>query len=168
MTNKHLEASRSYYHDALTWCVQKSQPIPLWRYVFYLCNDPLVYIIFTITGLVVLSLGYYLQQFERHPKWDWNKFIFNGYSSFLGFPCCYNPRITANRIGFMFCLLGGIIFVCTLTTVLFDLALTPILKPQVQSIQGIIDGNFKLVGDRFAFQKISQQTKVKYCEWLEK
>ena len=158
-------ASRSYYHDILTWCVQKSQPIPVWKNILYLCNDPLVYAILTIIAVMLYSLGYFCQQFERfRPKWDWNQFAFNGFCTILGFPCCYNPKTTSNRLGFMGVLLGSIAFVCTLSSVLIELFITSILNPQVQSVQEIIDGNFKLVVDRFAFHKISQQTEVNLGE----
>lgn len=160
IANEHLAASRSYCHDILTWCVRKSQPIPVWKNIFYLCNDPWVYGIFTPQVVMAFCLGYYLQQFERHPKWDWLKLTFNGFICTLGFPCCYDPKTTANRIGFMACLLGYIVITCVISSILMQLAITPIISPQVQSVGEIVNGNFQLVGDRFAFRKISQQMEV--------
>lgn len=50
ITRKYLIASRSYYHDCLTWCVQRHQQIPRWQSVFYLCTDTTVYIVFLVAG----------------------------------------------------------------------------------------------------------------------
>lgn len=160
ITKKHLIATRSYYYERITWCVQKSQPIPLWKNIFYLCNDPLVYLIPFMLGILVYCIGYYCEQFERHPKWDWFKFTINGFGCMLGMPCTYNPTITATRIGILLCLFSAIIFVSLISAALMQLVMTPILNPQIKSVQEIIAGSFKLVGNRFLIEKISQQKEV--------
>lgn len=55
---------------------------------------------------------------------------------------------------------------CTLSSTLIEISIAPIFDPQVQSIQEIIDENFKLVGDRFACQKLTQQPEVIDNAWL--
>ena len=160
MTNKHLEASRSYYHDALTWCVQKSQPIPLWKYVLYLCNDPLVYIIFTITGLVVYSLAYYLQQFERHPKWDWFRISETGFRIYTGFACPYRAKNSSHRIFAAAVFLGAFLFNVVLCAKVIMFLTTSIQDIQVKSTEEIVKGNFQLIVDRFSYEKILQQNQV--------
>lgn len=128
--------------------------------MFNICWDPLVYIIFTVLSGMAVFVGYFCEQFERHPKWDYHECYITGFCCFLGFPCHCFPSKIANRFNFIGCSLGGIVFVCTLSSILIELVMTPILSPQVQSVQEIIEGNFRLVGDRFAFQKLSQQTEV--------
>lgn len=152
-------ASRSYYHDHITWCVQKSHPIPLWKNIFHLCNDPLVYILLFLACVSIMWTGYVCQQFEIQ-KWDWHKFTFTGFRCFMGMPCTYNPKTTANRTGFLFFLFATMIYVCVLSSVLIQLIISPILNPQIQTVQEIIDGEFKLISNRFAFQKIVQHNWV--------
>lgn len=157
---ENLIASYSYYHDHLTWCVQKRQRIPLWKNVFHICSDPVVILIFTVQTIMVISLAYFLQQFERHPKWDWNRLVFNGACCYCGFPCAYRPENNANRILYLFFLFGCQIFLIVLGAGLIFLINQPVLNPQIESIEEIIYGNFKLLGDEYAFTKISQKTKV--------
>lgn len=78
----------------------------------------------------------------------------------LGLPCCYNPKTTANRIAYLFCLFGAIILTSVLSSGLIQFIMTPILSPQIQSVQEINSEDFKFMSDRFAFEKIVQQKKV--------
>lgn len=160
VTNKHLVASDSYYHDRLTWCVQKRQKIPLWKNIFHLCNDPLVYFIATVVNLMVIAFAYVLQQFERHPKWSWNALVFGGTCCHLGFPCTYKPENNANRVLFLTFLFACQIFGIVLNTGLILFSSKPILNPQIEAIDEIIAGNFKLLGDRYAFSKMREQSEV--------
>lgn len=158
--NGSLVASTSYYHDSLTWCVQKSIPVPPWKKVFYLCPDPLVIGSFTILLFIAIGFTYFCEEFEHHPKWDWNRLAFNGVNYYLGFASAYNPKTTANRTCYIFCSFGAMIFVCLLSSILVQLFISPILIPQIQNVQEIIDGEFKLIGNKFAFQKIVLHNEV--------
>lgn len=110
--------------------------------------------------VTVISIVYFCQQFERHPKWDWNKISFDGFNCWIGLPCPYRPKTTANRIVYSGCILGSIIYGCLLSSVIMQLVLTPILSPQTKSVQEIIDGDFKLIGERFVFEKLMQPMQV--------
>lgn len=75
-TSKSLSASRMYYQDSLTWCVQTKKPIPKWQNIFEVCKDWRVFMVMFIASLVVAAFYYLTQPFENmHPKWDWNRFV---------------------------------------------------------------------------------------------
>lgn len=76
-TKNYFEASLYYYHDSLTWCVQKAKISPYWKAIFYLCNDPLVYLLLGLGCVIIIVVAYFLQQFEPKQKWDWNRFVVN-------------------------------------------------------------------------------------------
>lgn len=160
--NGSLIASSSYYHDSLTWCIQKSKPVPLWQKIFYLCRDPLVIGIFSIEVTIAIGLTYFCEQFEHRPKWDWNRLAFNGICYYLGFPSAYKPKSTANRICYISCLFAAIIFLTVLNAAVLLFIVTPILNQQITTVQQLFDGNFNLIGDHFTLEKIRQKSEVGY------
>lgn len=160
ITNKHLVASHPYHHDHITWCVQKRKPIPVWKNVFYLCNNPLLYLILTLESVTVLIGGYIFQMFEPRQKWDYNKFIIEGFRCMLGFPCSFSPETCTIPSGYIFMLFAGIINAVVMNVALILLTTNPVLNLQIQSIQEIIDGSFTLMVDGFAFKQILGQNKV--------
>lgn len=161
LTDKYLASTQSYHTDSLTWCVQKAKQVPVYSKIFYLCNDPIVYAVFILQNTVLCIVCYYLQQFER-PQWDYLGISFNGVCLFLGFPCPYQANNNANRVLFMSILLGGIIFVTTLSTIVIKLSTSPIYNTQIQTIDEIVDNyHFDLVGSPFALHELQQQNEVK-------
>lgn len=125
--------------------------------IFYMCTDPIVYGVCTIQVVMIISLAYYLQQFE-YPQWDWNKLVINGIACYCCLPCVYKPTNLSNRILFIVLLLSCIIFI-TIFTAIF-LAGNIRYGPQIDSISKIVANNLKLAGDRFAFLKLSEQNEV--------
>lgn len=162
ITKNSLIASRPYNHDRITWCVQKRKQIPVWKSIFHLSRDPLVWVIFGVLVFVVLGFAYTLQQFEPRQKWDWNRLVTDGLRSCLGFQSDYNPENTGHRLAFSCILLGLILFSIVLNTGILFIFTNPILRPQIQSIQQIIDEDFILIGDGFAFENCMEQNEVKY------
>lgn len=129
-----------------------------------MCRDPLVYVIGAFAVILAAALSYILQQFEPHRSWDWNHIVFTGLSVFWGIGNTYRATYTAHKILVIAGLLGSIIF-CTVTSSFFTLIIAnPFLNPQVTSIAEIIDERFNLVGDQFAFSKLSERNKVNYIE----
>lgn len=159
ITSKYLNASHSYFYDTLTWCVQERQPISLWRNLFHLCNDPIVYLLSGIFGIGINAVIYIIQQFEQQ-KWDWNLITINIVCVVCGFNTNFKPKSNAMRLVLIIFLFAAIICSTLFSSVLIKQITKPILKLQVDSIREIIDGDFNLVGDRFAFMKISQDNKV--------
>lgn len=160
ITQKYLIASTHTYYDTLTWCVQKQKPIPQWENYFHICRDPMVYLLFTGIAIVILGHGYFMEQFERYPKWDWNKFVCNCIRGTLGFPNTYNPTFHTTRFGYIIILLTGISVTTVINTMFMIFITNPILEPQVQSIQEIVRQKFSLMGDQFALHQILQQNQV--------
>lgn len=155
-----LIASRSYYHNKLTWCVQKQKPIPSWIILFYACTDLRVHLTVFIQSIAIVMLLYYMEQFERYPKSDWYKIITNGFACFLGFACEFKPTILLSRLVYFLILLANIVFTATINGVLVLFVTSPILNPQVQNIQEIIGQKYIIMGDRFTLYQISQQNEV--------
>lgn len=159
ITKPYLIASRPYYHDCLTWCVQKQQPIPRWTNIFYLCNDARVYLIFLVATLLVIGSAYYFQKCERQKK-DWHFITIVALTICVGVSYPYNPRSKPMLILIMIGRFAGILFYTLLGSVLTRLVTVPHLMPQINSITDITNGDFILAGDRFALQKLSQQNEV--------
>lgn len=85
LTKKYFTSSISYYHDHLVWCVQKAKLIPLWKAVFLICTDWMVYVAFTVLCIVLGFIAYFFQQVERHQKYDIFRITSNGLQCFFGF-----------------------------------------------------------------------------------
>lgn len=151
--------SRSYHFDRKTWCVMRKAAIQSGYEIFYLCNDVIVWICFSIEFVMILWLAYYLHQYERHSKWDWNRLVING----LSYLCCisgtYAPKTTANRILFTVILLNAIV----IDTFIIGLFLHNMqLRKENYSIDEIFDGSYKLVGDRLTYHYLKKQNQVLY------
>lgn len=161
-TQKHLVATRFYYYDKLTWCVQKSQLLSLWTKISsYGCSDPRVFIFLSFAALSAIFSGYIFEQLEpeSHNSWDWNRTWLNAIRCYFGFSCEYNPTINVTRAGYMFLLFGSIICVTTISTRFIGLHVKNYFSPQVETIQEIIENQFDLVGNQHALQML-QQNKV--------
>lgn len=161
MVKKHLIASRPYYHDHLTWCVQNAQPIPKWQNISYLFVDwtPIA----SLAGLVILlvTVGYFLMVAERTKKSsiDLLQIII---CCALGLSAAYQPQSNPVRILFAFGIMGGMLFATLASSVLMTIATKPIQRAQIQNIQEIMMGNFSLVGDQFTLDKIIQRNEVNH------
>lgn len=156
----HLIASRPYYHDHLTWCVQKAKPIPLWKNIFHLCRNWEVYMGLLIAVMTLLPFFYYLFQYE-HPIQTWNETLLMIFRVAIGISANIEPKSNPFRITYAFGLLAGTIFSIVLNAIIMRNVTTPILRPQIQTIEEITNGDFKLMGDRFALAKLKLQTNVK-------
>lgn len=150
-TSKYLIASRAYHQNSLTWCVQKKKQIPVYLLVF-------LGLIFTL--VLVVDLGYFMQQFEPRQKWDYFKIVISGVCLFMGSPSGYRPENNAHRLAYTFVLFGGIIYMGTISTLVLNLFTLSKYYPQIQTVEEILSDNFNLVGKKFALQKLMQQNEV--------
>lgn len=107
----------------------------------------------------LLLFGYYLIQFERSIK-DWNDLVMLIFRCAIGLPANFKPQTDSVRVVYAFGLLGGILFSIVASAVIMRNVTTPILRPQIRTIEEITSGEFKLIGDRFAFNKLQQQNQV--------
>lgn len=160
VTQNSLIASHSFYHDVITWCIQRQKPIPIWKSYFYICKDPIVYVVGALEVVFVIGLAYFAERFERHPKWDIYQLAFNGVCAYVGFSCTFKPTFHITRFGFFIVLFAAIVFTTTKNSMLIVFITSPIYDPQIQSIQEIVSRNFNLMGDPFALYQISQQNEV--------
>lgn len=160
--NDSFTASRSYYYDKLTWCVQVKQPIAAYKSLAkHICKDVSVWILYTFMCFSVVFMGYFMQQFEDlQPKWDWFRITFAGIAPCLGFVSEYKPKIISHRIFFICCVFGAMLSYIVTNSIVLLLITHPFYENQIKSIQEIIDGDFKLVGDGFALQHLMQQKQV--------
>lgn len=158
ITDSRLLASRSYYADTLTWCVQKSQPIPTSQQIYYVCTDYRVWLMAILSGVTMVFSGYYFQQFERQ-KWHSLELLLNGFACLSGFTCEYRPANTGNRFWFF-----GFLLACSLITIFVSTFVVRIFtsitfEPQTQSTDDILS-SYRLAGERFALMKLHQQAAV--------
>lgn len=159
LTHKYFIASRAYYHDSLTWCVQKRKPIAMWKRALYLCTDVKVYVL-TPLSVVLFQIPLYVFQQLESPKRCSTDLLLNALCICLGFPCTLRPKSNPCRILIISCLFASIIIVVVTASVSIRSITTPMLNPQIDSIKQITNGEFSLVGDRFAFLKMLHQNEV--------
>lgn len=67
-TQNHLIASCSYHYDSLTWCVNKFQPAPAHKQLFYVIADVWIYPMGVVLFLFSVFLGYYFNKFETFNR----------------------------------------------------------------------------------------------------
>lgn len=159
VTKNHLIASRPYYYDHLTWCIQKAQPIPKWRNIFYLFTDwtVLASLIFVLILLVAVA---YILMIVEHKKKNLFEILQIILCCALGLSASYQPQSNPFRILYGFGIFAGIIFATLVSSVLMIIATKTIYRKQIVTTQEILEQDFSLVGDRFALDKIIQQNKV--------
>lgn len=160
LTKRYLIASHSYYHDYLIWCVQKANVVPVWDKILYVCTDPVVFVIFTLHAIIITGVVYFIQQFERHTKWDLFRISVNGFQCYMGSGCTYKPKNFSNRVVSAAVFLGCVLFNTILCTKIMMFYTSPIQDTQIKSTEGIISGGFQLMADCFTYQKMLQQNQV--------
>lgn len=159
--NEHFTASRSYFHDKLTWCVQKKQKIPSWKNIFHLCNDPIVWILHTAMSCSVVFTMYYLQRFEDlHPKWDWAKITLITMGILLGIPCKYRPIKLPLKMFYVFGIFGSILYVIVLLSFVIMNLKSSFYEDNVESTKKILDASFEIIGDSFSLQHMMKKNEV--------
>lgn len=104
---------------------------------------------------------YYLQKYERQ-KYNSIYIFTNGLRMLFAQPYCYSPKKIATRLCFIFCAFSAIIFSTVVSTQVVLLGASQISEPQIETIQEIIKNNFTMIGDQFAYWKISEQNEVKF------
>lgn len=163
LSNRYFIASRAYYHDSITWCVQEKRAIPRWKNLYRLCHDPIVYLVFVIMTFSCIFFAYFSQQFEdKNPMMDWHQVFCVAFRGMCYMPTEFYPKFIPTRIFYSFCLFGSLIFTVS-TLAFFIKALNSVMyADQIKSIQEIIDNSFKLYGDSFAFHHLINQNQVNY------
>lgn len=148
----------------MTWCVQPSQPIPMWKNPYMLCRDPVVYIFVIIFIIVVDLLAYFLQQFENLlPKWDCLRLFGMGLCVMCGFSSTqFNPQTNPLRVLTAFGLLCAVLGTTIASSFITLLMASPIYETQIASIHEIIDYHFELVGDELVFVHLQKQNQVHF------
>lgn len=165
LTKNYFIASRPYYHDTLTWCVRKQQPIPHWRNFFRQCEDPWTYLLFTLMILSANCMFYFLYQFEQRPL-DWHSITLDGIRIVCGCSSEHRPQFLPTRILYSACLWGSVILTVTLLAVSLEILTNTIYEDQVKSIQEIIDQSFQLTGEEFALKRSMMEGNEVYFAYL--
>lgn len=126
--------------------------------MFYICRDISVWIVFGTQIFMMMSLSYFLQQFEER-KLDWNTIYISGMACYCCVTSPYNPKNNANRILFLSLLLGSIVFYTAYCA--FLMADHTFYLHQIGTIEEIVAQNYSLAGDKMAFLKLRRQTEVR-------
>lgn len=164
--SEHFVATYPYYSDELTWCVQKRQPLPMWKNIFKLCEDPTIYLLFFIMGTGCAIVIFFMQQFEDvRPKWDYIRISITIIRCYCGFGIEYKPKLHSTRIFIVSCLLSSFLFDIKFILLWTKYMTTPLFERQIQSRQEIIDNRFETVGDGFALQQLIKQNEVNYIDF---
>lgn len=158
--SEYFISSWPYYFDSITWCVRKKQPIALWKNLFHLCSDPIVYAVHTTIAISFLSFVYFLQQFESARKYDWNTILMAITTMLLGFSSNYKAHLISNRILFIACIFGGIVFSTIVLAFFLRITINPIYESQIKSFREIVDGSYDLIGDYVALQHMIRKNEV--------
>lgn len=163
ITNGHFIASHAYYHDALTWCVQSKQPIPMWKNIFRLYADPVPMGI-SLTSLIFLFIfiEYFLQQFEQpNKRFDCHKILLIWICTYTSFVCSYMPKVLSHRIFYAFHIFSSMIFGAIYLSFSMRTLSKPMYDNQIRTIDEIVNSSFELVGDAFTLQHLMKQKEVR-------
>lgn len=106
-----------------------------------------------------MVMAYYGTQFEDIPR-TWNECYFFVLCGSLGWGVALYPKTDVVRFTVLIGFISGVVFATTLNSFIMTAMASPFLKDQVSSILEITNGDFKLVGDRYAFVQMSQQNQV--------
>lgn len=167
--SEHFVATYPYYSDELTWCVQKSQQLPMWKNIFKLCKDPTIYLLFFIMCTACAIFIFFMQQFEDvRPKWDYIRISITIVRCYCGLGIEYKPKLHSTRIFIASCLLSSFLFDITYILLWTKYMTTPLFESQIQSRQEIIDNRFEMVGDGFALQQLIKQNEVNHIDFAPK
>lgn len=121
----------------------------------------MVWTVYTVMAISVISMFYFLQQFEDvQPKWDWLRLTFTAMCCINGFVCNYKPKIISNRILFICCLFGSMIYVITVMSFMLYVIEKSIFENQMKTIKEIVDNSYDFVGDGYALEHLMGQKEV--------
>lgn len=160
LTHKYFTASRSYYHDKITWCVRARQPTPKWKNLFKICNDTTVYTIYSLMVISFVFTSYFMQQFEDQQKWDGFKILLMAIANVCGSGSNYTPKILSHRIFFIISMFCGVLINIIVASFAMLFVTRLIFEKPIDSVQEIVKKQFELVGDEFGFQQLSKQKQV--------
>lgn len=109
----------------------------------------------------LLLVAYYLFQYERLMR-TWNEGLLIILRVAIGVSPGFEPKSTPFRILFATGLIGGTIFSIVVNAILMRNITTPILRPQIRTLDEITSGKFKLIGDQFTLTKLKLQPNVMF------
>lgn len=161
LRDEHFTATNTYYRDEITWCVQKSQRIAVWKKFFRVCNDLKVMALLIATWMFNSFMVYYFQQFDDvFPKWSYVRVLVNGLGCVLGVPINYTPKLVFTRLQYFLTLFGSIVYSITIIAFTQQILTFPLFEHQINSRQEIRYHNFQLAGDELTFHRLMDQDQV--------
>lgn len=156
-----LIASRAYYHDVLTWCVQEKQAIPIWKNIFGVAKNPMLFVgLSMVLNILFTATTYFFQQFDD-IKWDSVRLSLAWICCCSGFVCGYKPDGISTRMFYSFNLLGSMIFTICYYARFQHISTKYFYNDQIESISAIVNNSFELMGDEFALKHLMNQNEVK-------
>lgn len=158
----YLLASNAYTDDSLTWCVQAKRPYSKWENFFQICTDWRVYIAMSISELVSQIFVYVLLAFEYSvfPKWDFHEITLIGFAYTFGLSYPIYPKHSFFRM-----IVGSYLIMAFLLNIIIltkyqETMTVPIYNLQINTVNEIIENDFKLAGDPFALEFLSERNEV--------
>lgn len=149
----YLNVSHQYYQDHLKWCMS-IKPIPPELNFPNFFREWYVVVVPIIVLSFAHGIAYFAQVFE-YPRHDcYTIFLFE-----LGCFCSvsYNlsPKSIPVRIGLMAYAFGHFCYASIIGALLMHWILKPNYYPKFNSFKQVIDAEYNLSGDTFAFAKLS-------------
>lgn len=139
--------------------MKKIQPAELFLQIFYVLNDPILWIIYIFTALIVITSLYYFQQFEKF-KGSIYKIAFKALAHIANTSQPYNIKNTAHRIIFGGCALAAVIHTIVYSTFVLKIQKDPYVKREIRTVDDILSNDIKLFGNRYALSLLQQQLMV--------
>lgn len=157
--------STAYYQDDFTWCVQRSKFYPVILNFFLIATpECFILIIFGVgyvTGLILYAIIQLDVEYKYRNQRDWHyTTLLIMLPAVIGVNQRYKPKHFAIKI-----LYFVIIVACVVHWQLFFYALihyfqTPLHRPQISTINEIIENGFRLCGSSEVLSLISFDEKV--------
>lgn len=165
-TQRYFLPSMPYDEDDLTWCVQRMEPHSFWLQVWYVSTKT-IWILCYMTAFIISIVILLLMSFRRDQF---------GYLNFdlklqdIPLPVMPNffPNTLYRRSETILKMPRSFlcIFCIVMTSVVWNFTLIKIITSsnrshQVQSVNEIIEHNYRLIGGSFANLSVSENAKVK-------
>ena len=142
---KLLKASVVYYQDTLTWCVQTAQASELWKN----CFNTLTIDLWIMIIIMIYVCGVVLYFVMRFDKQQLSCHYASGVAmlTLVNVTAPYFPRHVVPRIFYAFMLFYSLLMLLICTHSLFSVLTTKHMKPQISTVNSLIDLNIDIFAD---------------------
>lgn len=152
-------ASAPYMQDDLTWCVSHARAIPRWKNIYYIPKDIATYTWGATMYIMTIFVAFLLTTFEEKPLDLWYCAILS-VQTVIGFTSTFKPKGTLMRLHYGQFLIIPFWLTQIFSAYLITFASQILYENQIDTIESIVNNEFRLAGDSHVFNHLSIRSKV--------